>query len=53
MVGGNVKYTLKKFTELAIVGGANYTISGRNVGQSTSFDLGVFYAFYFGKKTKS
>lgn len=53
MLGANIKYTLKNFTELSFVGGANYTISGRNVGQSTAFDIGAFYAFYFSKKTKS
>jgi hypothetical protein len=52
-VGANVKYTFKKFTELSLVGGASYVIAGRNVGQSRAFNLGAFYAFYFGKKTKS
>lgn len=50
MVGAAAKYTFKKFTELSATGSVNYTISGRNVGQATAFDLGVFYAFYFGKK---
>jgi len=53
VVGVNVKYTLKKFTNLAFVGGANYTVAGRNVGQSKAFNVGAFYAFYFSKKTKS
>ena len=52
-VGGYVKYTFKKMTELSVLGSANFTIAGRNVGQSTAFNAGVFYAFYFGKKTKS
>ena len=52
-VGANVKYTLKKMTELAFVAGCNFTVAGRNVGQSKAFNVGAFYAFYFGKKTKS
>jgi hypothetical protein len=53
VVGVNIKYTLKKFTNLAFVGGSNFTVAGRNVGQSKAFNVGAFYAFYFGKKTKS
>jgi len=53
MLGANVKYTLKKFTKLSLLAGGNYTIAGRNVGQSKAFNVGAFYAFYFGKKTKS
>lgn len=49
MAGINIKYTLPFFTHLAILGGANYTVSGRNVGQSTAINTGLFYAFYFGK----
>jgi hypothetical protein len=52
-VGANVKYTLKSFTNLSVVGGCNFTIAGRNVGQSRAFNVGAFYVFYFGKKTKS
>jgi len=53
VVGVSVKYTLKKFTNLAFVGGSNFTVAGRNVGQSKAFNVGAFYAFYFGKRTKS
>lgn len=53
MVGVNVKYTLKNFTNLSLLAGGNYTVAGRNVGQSKAFNLGAFYAFYFSKKTKS
>lgn len=49
MVGFNLKYTLPFFTHLAVLGGANYTVAGRNVGQAMAFNTGVFYAFYFGK----
>ena len=53
MVGANIKYTLKSFTNLSFVGGANFTVAGRNVGQSRTFDVGAFYVFYVGKKAKS
>jgi len=53
MVGAYGKYTFKKFTELSVIGSVNYTVAGRNVGQSRAFSVGAFYAFYFGKKTKS
>ena len=39
------KYTFKNIHELSIVGNANYTLAGRNVGQATSYAAGVFYAF--------
>jgi hypothetical protein len=50
MVGANVKYTLKSFTNLSLLAGGNYTIAGRNMGQSKAFNVGAFYAFYFSKK---
>jgi hypothetical protein len=52
MVGANIKYTLKSFTNLSLLAGGNYTITGRNMGQATAFNVGAFYAFYFGKHTK-
>jgi hypothetical protein len=51
-VGANVKYTFKFHTNLAVIGGANYTIKGRNVGQSMAYNAGIFYAFYLNKKDK-
>lgn len=53
MVGANVKYTVKSFTNLAFIGGANFTVAGRNMGQSNSYNAGIFYAFYFKSKAKS
>jgi hypothetical protein len=48
------KYTLKSYTNLAFIGQANFTIAGRNVGQSTAISGGIFYAFYVRKqKAKS
>lgn len=49
--GVNLKYTLKNYTHLSLVAGGNYTLSGRNMGQSTAVNAGVFYAFYL-KPTK-
>jgi hypothetical protein len=51
-LGTNIKYTLKKIPDLAIVGGSNYVIDGRNIGQSTTFYGGAFYVINFNKETK-
>jgi hypothetical protein len=51
--GVALKYTLPFHTHLAVLGGANYTIAGRNVGQALAINAGVFYAFYFGKNHKN
>lgn len=53
MLGVNFKYTLKSFTNLSLLAGGHHTIKGRNMGQSNAYNVGAFYAFYFGKKTKS
>jgi hypothetical protein len=53
MVGISLKYTIPAFTHLAVLGGVNYTIAGRNVGQSLALNAGLFYAFYFGKNHKT
>jgi hypothetical protein len=51
MGGIDFKYTLpKKLNALSIVGGGMYTFTGRNVGQTTSWDLGVFYVLDFNHK---
>lgn len=46
-----VKYTLPPFPHLELVGMANHTLAGRNVGQSTSYGGGIFYIFYVNKKS--
>jgi hypothetical protein len=51
-LGTNIKYTLKKIPDLAIVGGSNYVIDGRNIGQSTTFYGGAFYVINFNKERK-
>jgi hypothetical protein len=53
MLGVALKYTLPVYTHLAVLGGVNYTIAGRNMGQATAINAGVFYAFYFGKNHKN
>jgi Putative MetA-pathway of phenol degradation len=45
-VGASFKYTLKQYTHLSLLAGANYTVTGRNVGQASAFNVGAFYAFY-------
>lgn len=50
VVGAQVKYHLKPHPNLALMGGFGYTVAGRNVGQSMSYNGGIFYFFYFGKK---
>lgn len=49
-VGASLKYTLKQYTHLSLLAGANYTLAGRNVGQANAFNVGAFYAFYFKDK---
>jgi hypothetical protein len=53
MVGGYIKYTLKQLTNLSVLGGANYTVKGRNMGQATSYNAGIFYLVQLGKKQSS
>jgi len=51
-IGASFKYTLPVHTNLAVLAGINQVISGRNMGQSTAINGGIFYAFYFSKKSK-
>ncbi|HJV20048.1 MAG TPA: transporter [Sediminibacterium sp.] len=50
--GANVKYTFSSVEGLSLIGNAMFTLSGRNVGQTTSVGAGVFYIFDFKKKKK-
>jgi hypothetical protein len=50
VAGVDFKYTFKKLNKLSVVGGAMYTLSGRNVGQSKEWDLGAFYVLDFSHK---
>ena len=51
-IAANFKYTIPNLSELALVGGVNHVIAGRNVGQSTGFYGGFFYVLDFSKKEK-
>jgi len=53
MVGAHFKYNFRKVDGLSLEGGGSYTVAGRNVGQATSFDGGVFYILNFNHKKKS
>lgn len=48
-----LKYNVKPVDGLALIGGANYTIAGRNVGQSNTYNAGVFYVLDFSRKIKN
>jgi hypothetical protein len=51
-IGADVKYTLPSNTHLSFFGAANYVIAGRNIGQSTGFTVGCFYAGYLKHSSK-
>jgi|SRR5579871_1618835 len=53
MLGVNGKYNFPWVAGLSLTGGGSYTLAGRNVGQSTMYNIGVFYILDFSKKTKS
>ena len=53
MGGAHFKYNFKAVTGLSLTGGGNYTLAGRNVGQATAFDIGVFYVLNFSHKPKT
>lgn len=54
MVGVNFKYTfLKKLRGLELTGGVKYTVAGRNVGQATIINGGLFYLMDNKKNRKS
>ena len=49
-IGGNVKYVVTPDQKLSLVGGGNFTIAGRNVGQANTFYGSVFYILNFSHK---
>ncbi len=51
--GVNLKYVLPSLPQLSIVAGGMYTVTGRNVGQATTFYGSFFYVFDLGKKAKA
>lgn len=51
MAGVNVKYSfINRFRGLELTAGAKYTVAGRNVGQATMINGGVFYIFNLNRK---
>lgn len=54
-VGFNGKWHIPGFRKLAVTGGTHYTVAGRNVGQTTSYNAGLFYNMDFncGRKQKA
>jgi len=52
-LGAHVKYETSFVNGLSFVGDINTIVAGRNVGQSTGYDLGVFYIMDFSKKKKT
>jgi hypothetical protein len=52
-LGINLKYVFKKIPSLALTGGANQVLAGRNMGQSLTVNGGVFYVLNLNKKEKA
>jgi hypothetical protein len=50
--GLNIKYNIKQVGGLSLIGGSNFTIDGRNVGEATSYNAGVFYILDFANAKK-
>jgi hypothetical protein len=50
MVGAHVKYEFKQVKGLSVTADGSYTVAGRNVGQTTMVDAGVFYILNFAHK---
>ena len=52
-IGFNFKYDMPFHRPLSLTGNVMTTISGRNVGQATGFNVGIFYVLDFTKKNKT
>jgi len=52
-IGFNFKYDMPFHPPLSITGNVMTTISGRNVGQATGYNAGIFYVIDFTKKKKT
>lgn len=50
--GINVKYNIHAVDGLSLIGGGSITLAGRNAGQASSINGGVFYILDFTKKAK-
>jgi hypothetical protein len=51
-VGAHFKYEMPFLPGLSMIGGADYTVQGRNIGQATSYNAGVFYVINFKPHSK-
>ena len=51
-IGFNFKYDMPFHPNLSLTGNAFTTIAGRNMGQSSGFNAGVFYVFDFSEKER-
>ena len=51
-VGFNFKYPMPFLPQLSVTGNVMTTVTGRNVGQATGFNAGIFYVFDLSKKEK-
>jgi len=49
-LGVNFKYVVTADHALSLIGGVNRAISGRNMGQATTINGGIFYIIEFNKK---
>ena len=52
-IGFNFKYDMPFHPQLSVTGNVMTTISGRNVGQATGYNAGIFYVIDFTKKKKT
>ena len=52
-VAFNFKYDMPFYPQLSLTGNVFTTVAGRNVGQATGFNAGVFYVIDFTKKQKT
>ena len=52
-IGFNFKYDMPFHPQLSVTGNVMTTISGRNVGQATGYNTGIFYVIDFTKKKKT
>ncbi len=52
-IGFNFKYPMPFKPNISLTGNAFTTLAGRNMGQSTGFNAGVFYVFDLSKKEAS
>lgn len=52
-IGMNFKYDMPFHPNLSLTGNWFTTVTGRNMGQATGFNAGIFYVFDFSRKEKN